>query len=221
MKDRLTEELLAMRAAREIKPGDYCNLGIGLPQLCASYVPEGVIVQAENGTLGYGPLIASDNMDKMDLDYIDAGGSFFTAAPGMVFFDMLTSFAMIRTGRLTSFLGGLQVSEKGDLAIHSLNEADQFLQIGGSMDLAWGSKQLIVLMAHNTKDGKSKIVRELTMPVSAKGCVDLIITDLALIKVTSDGLLLKEYAPGWTPQEVQTQTDAQLIVATDVKEIEF
>jgi 3-oxoacid CoA-transferase subunit B len=221
MKDRLTEELLAMRAAQEIKPGDYCNLGIGLPQLCASHVPEGVIVQAENGTLGYGPLAGSDNVDAMDLDYIDAGGSFFTAAPGMAFFDMLTSFVMIRTGRLTSFLGGLQVSERGDLAIHSLNDTDKFLQIGGSMDLAWGAERLIVLMIHNTKDGASKVVKELTMPVSARACVNLIITDLAVIEVTPDGLVLKEYAPGWTPQEVQTLTDAQLILDTGIKEIEF
>jgi 3-oxoacid CoA-transferase B subunit len=221
MKDRLTEELLAMRAAQEIEPGNYCNLGIGLPQLCASHVPEGVIVQAENGTLGYGPLVGSDNVDEADLDFIDAGGSFFTPAPGMVFFDMLTSFAMIRTGRLTSFLGGLQVSEKGDLAIHSLSDTDKFLQIGGSMDLAWGAERLIILMTHNTKDGASKVVKELTMPVSARACANLIITDLAVIEVTHDGLILKEYAPGWTPQEVQTQTGAQLIVANDVKEIEF
>ena len=178
-------------------------------------------MQAENGTLGYGPLVSSDNVDAMDLDYIDAGGSFFTTAPGMTFFDMLTSFAMIRNGRLTSFLGGLQVSEKGDLAIHSLSDTDKFLQIGGSMDLAWGAKRLIILMNHNTKDGESKVVKELTMPVSARACVNLIITDLAVIEVTSGGLLLKEYAPGWTPQEVRMQTDAQLIVATDVREIEF
>jgi 3-oxoacid CoA-transferase subunit B len=221
VKDRLTEELLAMRAAQEIKPGDYCNLGIGLPQLCASHVPEGAIVQAENGTLGYGPLVDQDNVDKMDLDFIDAGGSFFTTAPGMAFFDILTSFMMIRSGRLKSFLGGLQVSERGDLAIHSLSSTDKFPQIGGSMDLAWGAKRLIVLMTHNTKDGVSKIVKDLTLPMSARACVDLIITDLAVIEVTSDGLVLREHAPGWTPHEVQTQTDAQLIVATNVKEIEF
>jgi len=221
VKDRLTEELLAMRAAQEIRPGDYCNLGVGLPQLCASHVPAGAIVQAENGTLGYGPLVGLDNVDEMDLDFIDAGGSFFTPAPGMAFFDILTSFVMIRSGRLKSFLGGLQVSEKGDLAIHSLSSADKFPQIGGSMDLAWGAKRLIVMMTHNTKEGVSKVVKELTLPISARGCVDLIITDLAVIEVTPDGLMLKEYAPGWTPQEVQMLTDAQLIVATDVKETEF
>lgn len=221
MKDRLTEELLAMRAAQEIKPGDYCNLGIGLPQLCASHVPEGVIVQAENGTLGYGPLVGSDNVGEMDLDFIDAGGSFFTAAPGMAFFDMLTSFAMIRTGRLTSFLGGLQVSEKGDLAIHSLSDTDKFLQIGGSMDLSWGAKRLIILMTHNTKDGVSKVVKELTLPVSDRACVNLIITDLAVIEVTSSGLVLKECVPGWTPEEIEKQTEASLKVADDVKEMKL
>ena len=221
MKDRLTEELLAMRAAQEIRPGDYCNLGIGLPQLCASHVPAGAIVQSENGALGYGPLVGPDDVEKMDLDFIDAGGSFFTPAPGMAFFDMSTSFTMIRSGRLMSFLGGLQVSEKGDLAIHSLSDTDEFPQIGGSMDLAWGAKRLVILMTHNTSDGKSKVVKELTLPVSARKCVDLIITDLAVIEVTSGGLALMECTPGWTSEEIQEQTEAPLKVADDVKEMEF
>jgi len=219
MKDRLTEELLAMRAAKEIRPGDYCNLGIGLPQLCVSYVPEGTIVQTENGALGYGPLITAENFDQMDLDLVDAGAGFFTPAPGMVFFDLLTSFAMIRSGRLTSILGGLQVSEKGDLAIHSTSYADTYPQIGGAMDLAWGAKRLVVAMTHNTKDGDPKIVRRLSLPISAKGCVNLILTDLAAIEVTPAGLVLKEFAPGWTPEEIQEQTGAELTVADDIKEM--
>lgn len=221
MNDRLTEELLAMRAAREIRPGEYCNLGIGLPQMCASYIPEGCIVQTENGALGYGPLITAENLDQMDLDLVDAGSSFFTPAPGMVFFDMLTSFAMIRSGRLTSIIGGLQVSEMGDLAIHGISEDDTYPQIGGAMDLAWGAKRLIVAMTHNTKKGESKIVKALTLPLSAGRCVDLILTDLAVIEVTPGGLLLKEYAPGWTPEEIQEQTEARLLVADGVSEIEF
>ena len=221
MKERLTEELVAARAARELKPGDYCNLGIGLPQLCASYVPEGVTVQTENGAIGYGPLIGADNYDQMDLDMMDAGAKFYTAAPGMAFLDLLTSFAMIRSGRLTSVLGGLQVAENGDVAIHSLSRDEKYLQIGGSMDLAWGAKRLIVAMTHSSKDGDPKVVRQLSMPVTARACVDLIVTDLAVIEVTPKGLLLKELAPGWTPQEIQQQTQARLAVADNVKDMQF
>lgn len=221
MKERLTEELIAIRATRELKAGDYCNLGIGLPQLCASLMPQGTYVQSENGALGYGPLITAETLDKMDLDLIDAGASPFTPAPGMSFFDILTSFAMIRSGRLTSILGGLQVSEKGDLANHSMSDADEYPQIGGAMDLAWGAKNLIIAMTHNTKDGKPKIVSELSLPITSKECVDLIVTDLAVIQVTPEGLLLKELAPDWTAQEVQDLTEARLIVADDLKEMEF
>ena len=221
MKERLTEELIAIRACKELQPGDCCNLGIGTPQLCAMHVPAGIYIQAENGALGYGPLLTADNWQQIDTDLVDAGGKFFTAAPGMSFFDMLTSFIMIRSGRLTSILGGLQVSEKGDLAIHSTSEADKYPQVGGSMDLAWGTKRLIVAMTHNTRDGKPKIVKELSLPVTAYGCVNLIITDLAVIEVTPGGLLLKEFAGGWTPQEVQEQTEAKLTIADDLKEVEF
>lgn len=160
-------------------------------------------------------------MKQIDADLIDAGGSFYTRAPGMSFFDILTSFTMIRGGRMNTILGGLQVSEKGDLALHSTSEVDLYPQIGGSMDLAWGAKKVIVAMTHTTKDGKPKIVKQLTMPVSAERCVDVIVTDLAVIEVTPAGLLLKELAPDWTPQEVQSLTGAQLIVADDVKVVEF
>lgn len=221
MTERLTEELVAMRAARELQPGDYCNLGVGLPQQCASCVPEGVIVQTENGAMGYGPLITAENLDKLDLDLMDAGASLYTAAPGMAFFDLLVSFAMIRSGRMTSVLGGLQVSARGDLAIHSMIEGDKYPQIGGSMDLAWGARRLIVAMTHNSKQGEPKIVDELTMPVSARGCVDRIVTDLAVIDVTPDGLLLREFAPGCTVDEVVAETGASLTIAGDVREMEF
>lgn len=221
MKERLSEEVVAMRATKELKPGDYCNLGIGTPQLCASYVSQDIQVHTENGALGYGPLVTADEPEKMDPDLMDAGARFYSPAPGMSFFDQLTSFAMIRSGRLITILGGLQVSAKGDLAIHSLSEDDEYPQIGGSMDLAWGAKRVIVAMTHNSKDGKPKIVRQLSLPISAKECVDTIITDLAVIEVTPDGLLLKEVAPGWTTPEVQAVTEARLIVADDLKEIEL
>ena len=134
---------------------------------------------------------------------------------------MLTSFSMIRSGRLISILGGLQVSEKGDAAIHSMSKDDIASKIGGSMDLALGARRLIVTMTHCSKDGNPKIVRELTMPVTTRGCVNLIVTDLAVIEVTDSGLVLKEFAPGWTPQEIQEQTEAPLTIAADVREMEF
>ncbi len=221
MKERLTDDLVAIRAARELKPGDYCNLGIGLPQLCASYVSSGVMVQSENGLLGYGPLITLDNLEALDPDYQDAGGYFVTRAPGMSVFDQLTAFIMIRSRRLTSIIGGLQVSENGDVAIHSLGTGDIYPQIGGSMDLAWGAKRLIVTMTHISKDGSPKILRKLSLPVTARGCVNLLITDIAVMAVTSRGLLLKEVAATWTTDEVQALTAAPLMIAPDLKEIEF
>ncbi|MBL7119562.1 MAG: succinyl-CoA--3-ketoacid-CoA transferase [Dehalococcoidia bacterium] len=221
MKERLSEEVMAMRAAKELEAGDSCNLGLGTPQLCALYVPEGIQVQAENGVLGYGPLVTTDNAEMADPALMDAGSRFYTPAPGMSFFDMLTSFAMIRSGRLTTILGGLEVSEKGDLAIHAMSEADEYPQIGGAMDLAWGAKKLIVTMTHNTRDGKSKIVKELSLPLSSPECVDIIVTDLAVIEVTPEGLVLKEVAPGWTAQEVQALTEARLVISEDVKEVEL
>jgi len=221
VKERLSEEVVAMRAAAELRPGDYCNLGVGVPSLCALYVPEGVYFEAENECLGYGPLLTEDDWQKADLGLIDAAGRFLSPAPGMSFPDMLTSFAMIRSGRLISVMGGLQVSEKGDLANYSVGEGDQYPLIGGSMELAWGAKRLIVAMTHTTADGKPKIVKELSLPPTAKESVDLVVTDLAVIEVTKEGLLLKEIAPGWTVEEVQALTEPRLIVAEDLKEIEL
>ncbi len=221
MKKGLTEELVAMRVARELKPGDYCNLGIGLPELCASYVSDGVIVQSEIGVLGYGPLYDNDELDQINLDYVDAGVHYFRYRPGMSFFDMQLSFAMIRSGRLISILGGLQVSENGDLAVHNRGQGEVAHRVGGSIDMAWGAKRLIVAMLHNTRAGVSKVVHELTIPATARRCVDLVITDLAVMEVTEIGLVLKEVAPGWTPEEVTAKTNAKLIIASDVREMEF
>lgn len=221
MKDRLTDELMAMRVAKELVPGDCCNLGIGLPLLCASYAPEGVMMQSENGVLGYGPLYTTDEIDLLDQDMVDAGMRYFQYVPGMSFFDMLTSFAMIRSGRLISILGGLQISDKGDVSIHSMSADEKATRIGGSMDLTWGAKRVIVVMTHSAKDGSPKIVRELTMPVTTRACVNLIVTDIAVIEVTTDGLVLKEFAPGWTPEEVVSETDAPLTIAADIREMEL
>jgi 3-oxoacid CoA-transferase B subunit len=221
MKDRLTDELIAIRVAKELSPGDYCNLGIGIPLLCAAYIPEGVIIQSENGVLGYGPLYDATQIEQIDPDIADAGMRYLKHVPGISFFDTLTSFIMIRTGRMVSVLGGLQVSEKGDLAVHTLGDDASLPHIGGSMDLAWGAKRVIVAMTHNSKEGTPKVVRELTLPITCRRSVDLIVTDLAVIKVTNQGLVLLEYAPGWAPEEISARTDAPLTIAPDVHEIEF
>lgn len=221
MKDRLTDELVAMRVAKELAPGDYCNLGIGIPLLCANYIPEGVIIQSENGVLGYGPVYDATMIEHIDPDVADAGMRYLLPVPGMSFFDTLTSFVMIRKGRLVSVLGGLQVSEKGDLAVHSLGEDAGMPHIGGSMDLALGAKRVIVAMTHNAKDGKAKVVHELTLPVTCRKCVNLIVTDLAVLEVTAQGLVLLEFAPGWSPEEVLARADASVTVAPDVHEMEF
>jgi len=221
MKQRLDREVIAMRAAKELKDGDYVNLGIGIPTLCALHIPEGVIFQSENGALGYGPLVTQDEVEKAEQYYVDAGARYFTPAPGMAIFDLVTSFAMIRSGRLITILGGLQVSEKGDLANWNTGQDPLGGTIGGGMDLAVGAKRVIIAMEHATKDGKPKIVKQCTAPLTARECVDLIITDLAVIEVSPEGLLLKEIAPGWSVAEVQALTEPRLIVAPDLKEIEL
>ena len=221
MKQRLEREVIAMRAAKELNDGDYVNLGIGIPNLCALHIPEGVIFHSENGALGYGPLVMQDEVENADQHYTDAGGRYFTPAPGMSICDLITSFAMISSGRLITILGGLQVSEKGDLANWNTGQDPLGGTIGGGMDLAVGAKRVIVAMEHSTREGKPKIVKQCTAPLTARECVDLIITDLAVIEVTPDGLLLKEVAPGWSAAEVQALTEPGLIVASDLKDIEL
>lgn len=221
MKQRLEREVIAMRAAKELKNGDYANLGIGIPNLCALHIPEGVIFHSENGALGYGPLVMQDEVEKADQHYIDAGARYFTSAPGMCIFDLVTSFAMIRSGRLITILGALQVSEKGDLANWNTGADPLGGTIGGGMDLAVGAKRVIITMEHTSKDGRPKIVKECSAPLTARECVDLIVTDLAVIEVTPDGLVLKEVAPGWTAEEVQSLTEPKLILAEDLREMEL
>lgn len=221
MKQRLDRETMAMRAAKELQDGDCVNLGFGLPTLCALYVPEGVRFETEAGLLGYGPLVMASEIEKADWHYIDASGRFCTPAPGMAIFDVTASFAMIRSGRLKSVMGGFQVSEKGDLANWNTGGDALGGTIGGAMDLAVGSRMVIIIMDHTTKEGKYRIVKECSYPLTAKECVDLIVTDLAVIEVTPGGLVLKEIAPGWTPQEVQELTEPKLIVPPDVREVEL
>jgi len=221
MKQRLERDVIGMRAAKELKDGDCVNLGFGIPTLCALYVPEGIRFQTEAGLLGYGRLVMADEVEKADWHYIDASGRFCTPAAGMAIFDVVTSFIMIRSGRLISIMGGFQVSEKGDLANWNTGGDALGGTIGGAMDLAVGSKMVIITMEHTTKDGKPRLVKECTYPLTAKECVDLVITDLAVIEVTPEGLVLKEVAPGWTADEVQALSEPELIISPDLKEVEL
>ncbi|MBE0480613.1 MAG: 3-oxoacid CoA-transferase subunit A, partial [Dehalococcoidia bacterium] len=220
-RQRLDRDTMAMRAARELKDGDCVNLGLGMPSLCALHVPEGVVFQSENGVIGYGPLVMEDEVEKAEFHRVDAGGRFWTMVPGVALCDLMTSFALIRSGRLITILGALEVSEKGDLA--NWNRGGDALggTIGGGMDLAAGARKVIVTMEHTTRDGKPKIVESCSCPLTARRCVDLIITDLAVLEVTPDGLVLKEVAPGWTAEEVQALTGPRFKAAADLKEIEL
>ena len=218
----LTEELMALRAANELEDGMYVNLGIGMPTAVSNWI-EGrdIILHAEIGFLEQGPFAEPDEVDQ---DLISAGAEPVTVLPGASFFSISDSFAMIRGGHIdVAILGALQVSERGDLA--SWNNPARKIStcgnIGGSMDLAVGAKRVIVLMEHTTRNGEPKILRKCTFPLTAKGVVDLIITDLAVIEVTEQGLVLREIAPGVTPQQVQEATEAELITGEDLKEVEF
>jgi 3-oxoacid CoA-transferase B subunit len=221
MKFRLDRETIAMRAAKELRDGDYVNVGLGIPTLCGFYVPEGVIFQSENGALGYGPLLSQDQVEEADFHYYDAQGRFFSQAPGAAYVDIFTSFAMIRSGRMITIMGALQVSEKGDLANWNTGGGALGGTVGGGMDLAWGTKRIIITMEHVTREGRPKLVKECTLPLTGRACVDLVVTDLAVVEVTPEGLLLREVAPGWTAEEVQEQTEPRLIPAPDLKEIEL
>ena len=216
-KERLHREIIAMRVAREFEDGNVVNLGLGIPTLCSQFVPEGnsVIYHAENGILNYGPMAEEG---EEDVDLTNAGGQFLAWVPGMAFFDSADSFGMIRGGHIdVSVLGALQVSEKGDLANWMLPQRG-IGNVGGAMDLASGAKRTIVAMEHVDKKGSPKIVQECTFPLTGTRCVSLIVTDIAVIEIKEEGLLLKEIAPGWTIEDIQEETDAELKVASDLQD---
>ncbi len=207
-----------MRVALELQDGDVVNLGLGIPTLCSQFVPEGrtVIYHSESGVLNYGPM-AEPGCE--DVDLINAGGQFLAMSPGMSFFNSADAFAMIRGGHVdVTVLGALQVSEKGDLANWMLPERGVG-NVGGAMDLAAGARRVIAAMEHTDRNGDSKIVRECAYPPTARECVSLIVTDIAVIEITPQGALLIEVAPGWTADEVQRQTDARLIVSPELREV--
>ena len=220
-KERLDEQTMALRAVKEFQDGMVVNLGVGMPTLCSMYVPpeKDILFHSENGVLGFGPIVT--NPDDADLNLINAGVQPVARKPGMSFFEHAESFAMIRGGHVdVAVLGAIQVSEKGDLA-NWLLPGKKVGSLGGGMDLAFCARRVIALTTHTTKDGKPKIVRRCSEPLTAPGCIDLIVTDVAVIEVTPDGLLLREVAPGWTAEEVQALTEPKLRVPPDLKEMEL
>ncbi|MDA0769037.1 MAG: 3-oxoacid CoA-transferase subunit B [Chloroflexi bacterium] len=217
---RLDREIIAMRVAREFQDGDVVNLGIGIPSLCSQFVPEGreVLYHSESGVLNFGPMAEPG---EEDADLTNASGQFLAWYPGMSFFHSADAFAMIRGGHIdVTVLGALQVSETGDLANWMLPERG-IGNVGGAMDLAAGARRVIVAMEHSDRSGASKIVKNCDYPLTGKGCVDTIVTDIAVIEVTSDGLLLKEVAPGWSAEDVQALTDARLIISPTLQDIQL
>ncbi len=218
MPDRLPREVIAMRVAKELKDGNVVNLGLGIPSLCSQYVPEGrtILYHSESGVLNYGPMAKEGEEDD---DLINASGQFLQPTAGMSFFHSADAFAMIRGGHIdVTVLGALQVSERGDLSNWMLPTRG-IGNVGGAMDLAAGAKRVIVAMEHTGRNGDPKIVSECTFPLTGPRCVSLIVTDIAVISVEQEGLILRETAPGWEPREIQNETEPKLILADDLREI--
>lgn len=215
----LTREQIAQRAAQEIEDGFYVNLGIGIPTLIPNYIPKEkhVVLQSENGLLGIGPYPAEAEIDP---ELINAGKETITMIPGSCLFSSAESFAMIRGGHIDlSILGGMEVSTKGDLA-NWVVPGKMVKGPGGAMDLVHGAKRLVVIMEHCSKNGQPKVVKECALPLTGKGVVHRIITDMAVVDVTERGLELKEIAPGLTVKDVVQATGADLLVDPRLKAVQ-
>ena len=212
-------EVIAKRAAKELHDGDVVNLGIGIPTLIPNYLPDGVEVtlQTENGAMGMGPTPAEGQEDK---NLINAGGGYITLEPGACTFDSATSFAIIRGGHVNvSFLGALQVDEKGNLA-NWIIPGKMAPGMGGAMDLVVGAKRVILTMEH-TQKGNHKILKECTLPLTAAGQVNMIITEMGVMDITPEGIVLREIHPEFTVEQVQEATGATLIIDPNLKPMDI
>jgi 3-oxoacid CoA-transferase subunit B len=216
----LNKNQIAQRIAQELRDGYYVNLGIGIPTLVANYVPEHmeVILQSENGLLGMGPFPFEGDESA---DLINAGKQTVTTLAGSAIFDSATSFAMIRSGRVDlTVLGAMEVNDKGDIANWKI-PGKMVKGMGGAMDLVASAKNIIVAMQHSSRDGESKVRKELTLPITGLGCVKKVVTDLCVMDITERGFELREVAPGVTVEEVIAKTDGRLIVEGDIPEMSF
>ncbi|MCQ2304898.1 MAG: 3-oxoacid CoA-transferase subunit B [Bacteroidales bacterium] len=212
-------EVIAKRAAKELHDGDVVNLGIGIPTMIPNYLPEGVevVLQTENGAMGMGPTPAEGQEDK---NLINAGGGFITLNPGACSFDSATSFSIIRGGHVNvSFLGALQVDEKGNLA-NWIIPGKMAPGMGGAMDLVVGARRVILTMEH-TQKGAPKILKECNLPLTAAGQVDMIITEMGVMQITPEGIVLTEIHPEFTVEQVQAATDAKLIISPNLKPMDI
>ena len=211
------KEIIARRVAKELKDGDVVNLGIGLPTMVANYLPEGVqiVLQSENGIMGMGP---APEKGREDVDIVNAGAQYVTVNPGAMFFDSATSFGIIRGGHVdATILGALEVDEKGNLA-NWIVPGKMVPGMGGAMDLVVGAKKVIIAMQH-TQKGAHKILKECTLPYTALGVVNMIITEMGVMEITDEGVVLTELSPDFTVDDVKAATGCSLIISPGLKEM--
>ena len=219
-KPKLQRQAMCDRLAMEFQDDWIVNLGVGMPTLCSNYVDptKDLIFHSENGVIGYGPLAPPGEEDR---HLVNAGGQNVVALPGMAIVHHADSFALIRGGMVdVTVMGAYEVAENGDFANWRIPNRKGG-GIGGAMDLAACAKQVFIAMEHTTRDGKPRMLKRCALPITAPGVVTLVATDLGLFKVTPQGFELRENAPGWSPEEIQEQTEAELIIAADLKEFRF